>query len=86
MKKIRSILALALLCMMPLSCLQESGIQTEDPDGEGIVLDIRCLDPQTRMRICSPPWTCSSVLKERPIKMLCSISVLLPESLTEMLP
>ncbi|MBQ4299132.1 MAG: hypothetical protein II763_02315 [Bacteroidales bacterium] len=48
MKKIRSILALALLCMMPLSCLQESGIQTEDPDGEGIVLDIRCLDPQTR--------------------------------------
>ena len=48
MKKIRSILALALLCMMPLSCLQESGIQTEDPEGEGIVLDIRCLDPQTR--------------------------------------
>lgn len=48
MKKFRSILALALFFVMPLSCLQESGIRTEDPDGEGIVLDIRCLDPQTR--------------------------------------
>ncbi|MBQ3820992.1 MAG: hypothetical protein II809_05965, partial [Bacteroidales bacterium] len=48
MKKFRSILALALFFVMPLSCLQENGIRTEDPDGEGIVLDIRCLDPQTR--------------------------------------
>ncbi len=51
MKKFRSILALALFFVMPLSCLQESGIRTEDPDGEGIVLDIRCLDPQTRAGI-----------------------------------
>ena len=51
MKKFRSILALALFFVMPLSCLQENGIRTEDPDGEGIVLDIRCLDPQTRAGI-----------------------------------